>query len=80
MGPLLKVAVCLATIVAWGAFIFLDSQWNACLSHAVEEGKKTYGEIYGPLTFFRPATMYLALGLSVLSGAWLALGAKERSR
>lgn len=80
MRPRLKITVCLATFVAWLAFIYLDSQWNDCLSRAVEEGNRTYGEIYGPLTFLRPVAMYLALGLSLISGAWLAFGAPEKSR
>lgn len=73
-----KIVICAATVVAWVAFLTLDSQWNACLARAVEEGKKTYGEIYGPLTFFRPVVLYIAFGLSLVCGVWLAFGAKEK--
>jgi hypothetical protein len=64
-------------VAAWLAFLCLDSLWNACLTRAVAEGKQTYSEIYGPLTFFRPVVMYTALSLSLVCGAWLAIGAKE---
>jgi hypothetical protein len=77
MRAFLKIALCCATIAAWLAFLCLDSQWTACLTRAAEEGTKTYGEMYGPLTFFRPVVMYAALSLSLVCGAWLAIGAKE---
>lgn len=71
-----KIAVFAATVVAWGAFLYLDSLWTDCLTQAVVEGRKTFGETYGPLSLFRPVAMYLALGLSLVSGGWLALSAK----
>jgi hypothetical protein len=73
MRAFLKIALCLATAAMWMAFLCLDSQWNSCLTHAVTEGKKTYGEMYGPLAFFRPVVMYSALSLSLICGAWLAV-------
>lgn len=68
-----KIVLCVATLLAWLAFIYLDHLWNQCLSRAVAEGSRTYGEIYGPLTVFRPLSMYVALTLSVTSGVCLAL-------
>jgi hypothetical protein len=75
---ILEVVLAIATVAAWAAFLYLDSLWNACLSRAVQEGSKTYGEIYGPLSFFRPITMYSALALSLFSVGVLAIGSKKR--
>ncbi len=74
----LKVVLAIATVAVWAAFLYLDSLWNACLSRAVEAGSKTYDEIYGPLSFFRPITMYSALGLTLFSVGLLAIGSKKR--
>lgn len=68
----LKIALGVFTVIVWSLFLFLDVQWNECLQRAVREGNRTYGELYGPLIFFRPTAMYLSLGLSLTCGAWLA--------
>lgn len=74
----MKIVLSAATVAAWVAFLFLDVQWNACLSRAVEAGNKTYGEAYGPLSFFRPLVLYVAFSLSLVCGAWLAFSAKDK--
>ena len=76
----LKVTLAIATVTAWAGFLFLDSLWCACLSRAVKEGSRTYGEIYGPLSFFRPLSMYSALALSLLCVGWLVIGSKEKKQ
>lgn len=76
----LKVELSVATVMAWAAFLFLDSLWSACLSRAVEEGSKAYGEIYGPLSFFRPLSMYSAWALSLLCAGLLVIGSKEKKQ
>jgi hypothetical protein len=76
----MKIALCVATFLAWLGFIYLDHLWNQCLSHAVTEGRKTYGEIYGPLTIFRPIAMYLALTLSLTSGVCHALSKQSEPK
>jgi len=76
-GPL-KITLAITTILIWSAFLYLDSQWNACLRQSVEQGSKTYGELYGPLSFFRPLSMYLALALSLLCAGLLIVGAKDK--
>ncbi len=60
-----EVSLMIATAGAWAVFLDLDSLWGACLRSAVEEGKRVYGEMYGPLSLFRPAAMWTAAALSV---------------
>lgn len=76
----MKIALCVATLLAWFGFIYLDHLWNQCLSHAVAQGRKTYAEIYGPLTIFRPIAMYLAFALSLTSGLCLALSKESEPK
>jgi hypothetical protein len=78
--PLMKIALCVTTLLAWLGFIYLDHLWNQCLSHVVAEGRKTYGEIYGPLTILRPTAMYLALALSLTGGVCNALSKKAEPK
>jgi hypothetical protein len=74
-----KITIAVASVLAWAAFLYLDAQWNACIGRAVEEGKKTYGELYGPLAFFRPLSMYSAFALSLACVALLVFQAKKKT-
>jgi hypothetical protein len=73
MTRLLRVALAVATVGAWCVFLYLDALWSECLQRAAEDGKKVYGEMYGPLSFFRPISMWTAVTLSVVTATWLAL-------
>ncbi|MFZ9024476.1 MAG: hypothetical protein ACO3BO_06985, partial [Anaerohalosphaeraceae bacterium] len=55
----------LSIIIAWIVFLWLDKLWNEVMAQAVSEKTGTYGELYGPLSFFRPAVLYLALILTL---------------
>jgi hypothetical protein len=74
----IKFTLCGAAIAAWAAFLYLDAMWNSCLSRAVEDGKMRYGEMYGPLTFFRPVALYVAFSLSLVCGGWLAIDGRKK--
>ena len=67
-------------IIFWAIFIFVDKAWNNVLAEAVSSGQKTYGELYGPLSFFRPAILYGALLLTtILSGIIIITRKKIKS-
>ena len=72
MRRALRIILSISTIAAWLVFIYLDSLWTACLHSAVEEGKKVYGEMYGPLSVVRPLSLWIAVALSVITASWLA--------
>ena len=46
-------------------FLWIDKLWNEVLYQAVGEKLGTYGELYGPISFFRPVALYLALILTL---------------
>lgn len=73
-----KLIIAVLTILSWMTFLYLDTQWNAVLSRAVAEGNKTYGELYGPLSFFRPVSLYSALILSLVSVGLLMCSRKKK--
>ena len=69
----------IAIVVGWISFLFLDSLWNRTLREAVSAASGTYGELYGPLSFFRPAAMYFAFVVSIVSALMLIRDALSRS-
>jgi len=73
-----KIGLAVATFAVWVMFLYLDALWNACLSQAVAGGDRTYGEIYGPLSFFRPIALFLTLGLSLICAASLAFSSRQQ--
>jgi hypothetical protein len=60
---------CCAAIVGalWALFLWLDYLWQQVLEEAVTEQRGFYGELYGPLSFFRPLALWLALGVTILA-------------
>jgi hypothetical protein len=65
VNPTITKTVSILTIVAWGAFLFLDHLWQQCLTEAASRQAGTYGEIYGPVSFFRQTFLYSAAVSSV---------------
>jgi hypothetical protein len=74
-----KIGLAVATTAGWAMFLYLDAFWNACLSQAVAAGSRSYGEIHGPLSFFRPIALFLALGLSLICAASQAFSSHPHS-
>ena len=60
-------------VVAWIAFLLIDHAWQRVLVQAVTDQTATYPETYGPLSFFRPVTLYLALAASLVCVGLLVL-------
>jgi hypothetical protein len=73
-----RITLAVATAAVWAMFLYLDALWNICLSQAVADGSQTYGEIYGPLSFFRPIALSLALGLSLTCAASLVFSSRQQ--
>ena len=59
----MKKILSVSIIVFWGLFLWFDKLWYEVIVAA--NGQGTYGELYGPLSFFRPAILYLALALTL---------------
>jgi len=62
MNRLLSIVI----IIFWGLFFWVDKFWNEVIAKAVTEKLGTYGESYGPLSYFRPIIFYSALALTLL--------------
>lgn len=61
----MKKILPISTIVFWILFLWVDKLWNEVIKKAVVEQLGTYGELFGPLSFFRPIILYLALTLTI---------------
>ena len=56
----------ITNLIFWLIFILLDKAWNNVITEAVSAGQKTYGELFGPLSFFRPLALWASLLLTIL--------------
>ena len=65
----------IVTIVSWAIFLYIDCLWQEILRDAVTNG--FYGEIYGPLSFFRPILLYSAIALTVLNSILFVIVMKK---
>ena len=50
----------------WLVFIWMDKIWNDVLHEAVIRKEATYGEMFGPISYFRPKVLYLAIAVSFI--------------
>ena len=62
----MKKALSIIIIIFWGLFIWIDRIWSEVIAGAVADKLGTYGELYGPLSYFRPAALYSALTATML--------------
>lgn len=62
-------------IILWAVYLFIDYSLQEVLIKAVSEQTGTYGESYGPLLFFRPLFLYLALAITGINSIllWIAV-------
>ena len=69
MKKIIKI-LAVTNILLWVLFFLIDVAWNDVVREAVSAGQKRYGEMYGPLSYFRPRVLYLALATTLsLSGS-----------
>ena len=61
------------TALSWVAFVLMDIQFQKVIERAVADRVGTYGEIIGPLSFFRPVSLWVALSLTALALILLAV-------
>ena len=55
------------SIILWLLFLGAEYYWSSVISEAVSNKAGTYGELYGPLSFFRPVFMYGAFICTVIA-------------
>ena len=61
----MKKILPISVIIVWGLFLWIDKLWNEVIGNAVSAKLGTYGELFGPLSFFRPVVLYLAFFLTL---------------
>ena len=61
----MKKILLISIIALWSLFLWVDKLWNEVIAKAVIEKLGTYGELFGPLSFFRPIILYLILILTI---------------
>ena len=62
---LIKIISCL-NLFLWTVFIWIDRIWNDVLREAVLRKEATYGEMFGPISYFRPKILFMAFALTVI--------------
>lgn len=60
-----KIGLSVVTACSWAGFLWLDIRFQQVMSQAVRSRSGTYGELYGPLSFFRPTALFISLVLTV---------------
>jgi hypothetical protein len=68
----------LVSVLGWITFIVIDYHWNRAISEAVELRQGTYGEIFGPLSFFRPIALYSSFCLSLFTSILEIISMKKK--
>ncbi len=53
------------SLVAWLGFYLLDRTLDGVITDAVTTGTQTYGELYGPLSFWKPIVFWGSFGKGV---------------
>jgi hypothetical protein len=61
----LRTTIGVCTLLSWSLYGYFDYWWTQTLITAVKEQRGKYGEIYGPLTFAKPASFWLAIFLTI---------------
>ena len=61
----MKKILSIIAVGFWCLFLWIDKLWNEIMEKAVAEKLGTYGELFGPLSFFRPIVLYTAFTLTV---------------
>ncbi|QBG47704.1 hypothetical protein EGM51_09975 [Verrucomicrobia bacterium S94] len=54
------------SLFLWLGFYILDQKLCGVISDAVASGSKTYGETYGPLSFWKPIIFWCSFGVTTL--------------
>lgn len=54
---LLRISLAVLSLIAWVVFLLVDSAYH----QAIVSTAGTYGEMYGPLSFFHPVIKWIAL-------------------
>ena len=65
-----KRACIICAIAQWIAFYLLDSSFQSVVSEAVRRKEGLYGEMYGPLSYFRSLCLYAALVVTMVGFAF----------
>jgi len=66
-------------VVLWSLFLFADFVWQDVMITAVNGRQATYGEAFGPLSYFRPKILYLAFSLTCLNALLVFLKVKNEA-
>jgi len=70
----------IANILGWAMFILIDKAWHNVISEAVSAGQKTYGEMFGPLSFFRPLALYGSLLITMTLSCAVIINYKTKKQ
>ena len=66
-------------VVLWIAFYFIDSSFQNVISEAVKRKEGLYGEMYGPLNYFRSLCLHSALVVTIVGFTLLWKGSTSKS-
>ncbi len=69
----LRQPIAVLTGLSWGFFLLVDYHLQKVVAQAVADRSGTYGELYGPLSFFRFLLLIISLALTIAAICFLLL-------
>lgn len=58
--------ISISTALSWIAFLLIDFSYLGVIHQAVLDKNGTYGELYGPISYFRPIFLCISLLLTLI--------------
>jgi hypothetical protein len=57
----MRELIAILNVLLWSIFLWMDKLWNNFLEDAISRKEGiVYGELYGPLSYFRPKILFLS--------------------
>ena len=75
-----RIVVVILLIVSWSAFFVVDYQLAEVIRDAVRERQGMYGEMYGPLSYFRQVFLVASAALSLIAAGLLIFGRSDSGK
>ena len=73
-----RIVVVILLILSWSGFFVVDYQLAELIRDAVRERQGVYGEMYGPLSYFRRVFLVASAALSLIAAGLLLFGRSRK--
>jgi hypothetical protein len=70
--------IAIINVLLWSVFIWMDRLWNNFLQDAISRKEGiVYGDLFGPLSYFRPKILFLSYAVSLVLAVMIFYNKKE---